>query len=44
MKTAIVPNPVVPLVFALWILWGFGLETVGRRLEIQLEASVGPAM
>lgn len=40
MKTAIVPNPVVPLVFALWILWGFGLETVGRRLEIQLDGVV----
>jgi hypothetical protein len=40
MKTVFAPNPLVPLVFALWILWGFGLETVARRLEIQLDGVV----
>jgi len=40
MKTRIVPNPVVPLMFALFVLWGFGYETVGTRLKTQLEGVV----
>lgn len=32
--------PVVLLFFSLWILWGFGFETVGTRLRIQLNGAV----
>jgi hypothetical protein len=40
MKNTLVPNPLVPLLFALWIIWGFGIETVGRRLAIELDGVV----
>lgn len=33
-------NPIVLLLFGLWILWGFGVETVGTRLEAQFEGVV----
>jgi hypothetical protein len=34
------PNPIVLLLFGLWIIWGFGFDTVGRRLEVQLDGVV----
>ena len=34
------PNPILPLIFGLFILWGFGVDTVGRRLNIELEGVV----
>jgi hypothetical protein len=34
------PNPVVLIVFGLWILWGFGFETVGTRLMTNLEGTI----
>jgi len=37
MKSKVVPNPAIPLVFGLFILWGLGYETVGTRLKTQLE-------
>jgi hypothetical protein len=40
MKNTLAPNPVVPLIFGLWIIWGFGIETVGRRLDIELDGVV----
>ncbi len=40
MKNKIVPNPAVFLFFGLFILWGFGYETVGIRLMTQLEGVV----
>jgi hypothetical protein len=33
-------NPIVPLLFGLWILWGFGIETVGARREAQFDGVV----
>ena len=30
----------VLLLFGLWIIWGFGFDTVGRRLEIQFDGVV----
>jgi hypothetical protein len=33
-------SPAVLLFFSLWILWGFGFETVGTRLRIQLNGAV----
>lgn len=40
MKNKMVPNPAAPLMFALFILWGFGYDTVGARLKIRLEGVV----
>lgn len=40
MKSKVVPNPAMPLIFGLFILWGFGYETVGIRLKTQLEGVV----
>ena len=40
MKTAATPNPIVLLMLGLWVVWGFGLETVGRRLETELNGVV----
>jgi hypothetical protein len=40
MKSKVVPNPAIPLIFGLFILWGFGYETVGSRLKTQLEGVV----
>jgi hypothetical protein len=34
------PNPMALLLFGLWIIWGFGFDTVGRRLEIQFDGVV----
>jgi hypothetical protein len=34
------PNPVVLIVFGLWILWGFGFETVGTRLMTNIEGTI----
>lgn len=34
------PNPIVILLFALWILWAFGFETVGARLQTQVDGVV----
>jgi len=33
-------NPIVLLLFGLWIIWGFGIQTVGARLEAQFEGVV----
>ena len=33
-------NPIVLLLVALWIFWGFGLETVGIRLKTQIDGVV----
>jgi hypothetical protein len=40
MKSKVVLNPAIPLIFGLFILWGFGYETVGTRLKTQLEGVV----
>jgi hypothetical protein len=40
MKSKVVSNPAIPLIFGLFILWGFGYETVGTRLKTQLEGVV----
>jgi hypothetical protein len=37
------PNPIVLLLFGLWILWGFGFETVAARLNMQVEGVVTAA-
>jgi len=34
------PTPIVLLLFGLWILWGFRFDTVGKRLEIQVDGVV----
>jgi hypothetical protein len=33
-------NPTILLLFSLWILWGFGYETVGKRLMLQVDGTV----
>jgi hypothetical protein len=33
-------NPLVPLMLGLWIIWGFGFETVGRRLKTKVDGVV----
>jgi len=40
MKTPATPNPIVLLMLGLWVVWGFGLETVGRRLALELNGVV----
>ncbi len=39
-KIATPTNPLVPLLIALWIGWGFGLNTVGKRLWAELDGVV----
>jgi hypothetical protein len=39
-KIATPTNPLVPLLAALWIGWGFGLNTVGKRLYTELDGVV----
>lgn len=34
------PNPIVLFLFGLWILWGFGYETVWFRLMTHVEGTV----
>jgi hypothetical protein len=34
------PRPIVLIVFGLWILWGFGFETVGTRLMTNVEGTI----
>lgn len=34
------PKPVVLIVFGLWILWGFGFETLGSRLMTNVEGTI----
>jgi hypothetical protein len=34
------PKPVVLIMFGLWILWGFGLETLGSRLMANVEGTI----
>jgi hypothetical protein len=34
------PTPIVLLLFGLWIVWGFGFNTVGARLETQVDGVV----
>jgi hypothetical protein len=40
MKTALAPNPLLLLVFGLFILWGFGFSTIGLRLYLELDGDV----
>jgi hypothetical protein len=40
MKTAVTPNPLLLLVFGLFIIWGFGFSTVGLRLILELNGVV----
>ena len=34
------PKPVVLIVFGMWILWGFGFESLGRRLMTSVEGTI----
>ena len=34
------PRPVALIAMALWIVWGFGYETVWRRLALELDGTV----
>jgi hypothetical protein len=34
------PHPLIPLVAALWILWGFGYQTVWERFTTQIDGVV----
>ena len=38
--TGAAPKPMVLFLFALFILWGFGVETVGKRLRTQLDGTI----
>ena len=40
MRSKTSPNPAVPLMFAMFILWGFGYETVGARLKTEVDGVV----
>lgn len=40
MKTIATPNPVVLLMLGLWVVWGFGIETVVRRLQIEVDGVI----
>lgn len=37
------PNPIILAAFALWILWGFGYETLFTRLMTDVEGTVTSA-
>jgi hypothetical protein len=34
------PHPLLSLAFAIFIIWGFGFETVGRRLVLALDGDI----
>jgi hypothetical protein len=34
------PKPIVLLVFGFWIFWGFGLHTVGKRFDTQVDGII----
>jgi len=34
------PQPVMLIAVAIWILWGFGYETIGQRLLLELDGVV----
>src|ERR1017187_513897 len=36
-------NPTVPLLFALWIFWGFGYETLWKRLLTDVQGAITSA-
>jgi hypothetical protein len=40
MKTKTGPHPVLILSFSFFMLWGFGYETVGKRLTLQVEGVI----
>jgi hypothetical protein len=40
MNTNFAPNPVPLLIFGLWVLWGFGLNTLGVRLRTEVDGVV----